>query len=338
MHGVHRRLERIFTMQRAIFVILFAASAGAASAATETAQYQVRFDASWSAATHPVEFPPNPHFSSLIGGVHGPAASFWRPGELASTGIKDMAERGRTSPLDGEVLAAIGAGTAREVIRGGPIGLSPGSVSTTFTVSLDFPLATVVSMLAPSPDWFVGVYGLSLFENGDWVEQKKIALHGWDAGTDDGASFTSPDAPASPRQPIFALTEGPFAGGLPLGSFTFTRLDSPPPAQLMLGGGRFRVELEHEDYAGTTSRGLPVPLTADSGYFYFFDRDNVELVVKVLDGCAINQHYWVFAGGLTDVGVDLKVIDTAGNLERAYFNRLGEAFAPIRDSLAFPCN
>jgi hypothetical protein len=83
---------------------------------------------------------------------------------------------------------------------------------------------------------------------------------------------------------------------------------------------------------------VPVTLTSDSGYFYFFDRDNVELVVKVLDGCALNQHYWVFAGGLTDVGVDLKVIDAVGNLERAYANVLGEAFAPIRDSLAFPCN
>ncbi len=96
-------------------------------AATATALYEMRFEATWSAETHPLEFPPSPH-SSLIGGAHGAGVSFWRPGALASTGIKDMAERGRTSPLDGEVLAAVAAGTAREVIRGGGISPSPGAV------------------------------------------------------------------------------------------------------------------------------------------------------------------------------------------------------------------
>ena len=62
------------------------------------------------------------------------------------------------------------------------------------------------------------------------------------------------------------------------------------------------------------------------------------MVIKVLDGCAINQHYWVFAGGLTDVGIDLEVIDTVSGQRRAYHNDLGDAFTPVRDSLAFPCN
>lgn len=308
-----------------------------AAAATDSAQYQVRFDATWSAGSHPIDFPPGAHFSSLIGGVHGAGASFWRPGELASAGIRDMAERGRTSPLDAEVAAAIAAGQALEVIRGGAVSPSPGSATANFGIHRDFPLVSLVTMIAPSPDWFVGVYGLSLFENGDWVEQKKIALYGWDAGTDDGPDFTSPNAASQPPQPIALLASGSFANGVPLGTFTFTRQGGPPPQQLSLGAGRFRVELEYEDYQGTRARGLPVVLTADSGYFYFFNPENVELVIKVLNGCAINQHYWVFAGGLTDVGVEIKVIDTVTGLERPYGNQLGQAFAPIRDSSAFPC-
>ena len=77
-------------------------------------------------------------------------------------------------------------------------------------------------------------------------------------------------------------------------------------------GGRFQLSLTYSDprrgLAGT-ARG--VPLTDDSGYFWFFDSDNVEVVVKVLDGRATNGHYWVFYGGLTDVGFTLSVTDTA---------------------------
>ena len=51
-------------------------------------------------------------------------------------------------------------------------------------------------------------------------------------------------------------------------------------------------------------------LTDDSGYLWFFDADNIELIVKVLDGCGVNNRYWVFAGGLTNVEVDIIVTDT----------------------------
>lgn len=329
-------------MTRASFTTLALVAAALVAApllaATETAQYSVRFDATWSAESHPTAFPANPHFSDLIGGVHNAEVSFWQPGQLASTGIKDMAERGRVSPLDGEVLAAVASGTAREVIRGGNIAVSPGSATATFTASLEHPLASVVTMIAPSPDWFVGVNGLSLFENGDWVEQKKISLYGWDAGTDSGEFYDSANLVTSPFEPITLLDSGIFAGRGSFGTFTFTRLDSPPPPQLLLGAGRFRVELEYEDYAGTRGRGIPAQLTADTGYFHFFGADNVEMVIKVLNGCVFNQHYWVFAGGLTDVGIDLEVIDTVTDVRRTYHNDLGDAFTPIRDSLAFPCN
>ena len=45
--------------------------------AAETTQYEVVFEATWSQATHPIDFPPNPHFSGLIGGTHSDQVSFW---------------------------------------------------------------------------------------------------------------------------------------------------------------------------------------------------------------------------------------------------------------------
>ena len=199
----------------------------AASPAAAAALYRVTFDASWSEATHPTEIPGNPHFSGLIGGTHAGSVSFWREGGLASDGIRLMAERGRQSPLDLEVGAAIGAGTAQHVLAGDDVPRSPGSISLEFEVSREFPLVTLVTMVAPSPDWFVGVSGLSLIENGDWVAEKRVLLHPYDAGTDSGVTFSSADAATDPREPIHRIGMGPLveAAAVPhLGTFTFRRI------------------------------------------------------------------------------------------------------------------
>jgi hypothetical protein len=78
------------------------------------------------------------------------------------------------------------------------------------------------------------------------------------------------------------------------------------------------------------------PLTADTGYFWFFNPANVEMVAKVLDACVPPfDRFWVFAGGLTNVAVVTTVVDTAADEERVYTNPLGMAFQPIQDTNAF---
>src|SRR5262245_54595183 len=209
----------------AAMAVLLAGSTLAASAATPTAQYTVTFDATWSLATHPSQFPPAPHWSPLIGGTHSASVSFWGPGQLASQGIEDMAELGATVPLANEVGAAITAGTAASVILGNGIGPSPGSTSVSFTIQRDFPLVTLVSMIAPSPDWFVGVAGMPLLENGDWILQKAVTLWLYDAGTDGGTNYTSPNLDTSPQGPIALHSMLPGYNGVPMGTFTFRRTD-----------------------------------------------------------------------------------------------------------------
>jgi hypothetical protein len=192
-----------------------------------TARYSVTFEATWDASTHPRDFPPNPHFSGLIGGTHGASVSFWQPGGLASEGIRLMAERGRQSPLDLEVDAAARAGTAQHLLRGGDVPSSPGSVALEFDVSTGFPLVTLVTMVAPSPDWFVGVSGLSLLEGGAWVQEKSVELFPWDAGTDSGATYRSADRATAPPVGIHRLTGPPVeANGAvaPMGRFVFRRI------------------------------------------------------------------------------------------------------------------
>jgi hypothetical protein len=92
----------------------------------------------------------------------------------------------------------------------------------------DHPLVTLCSMVAPSPDWFVGVFGLSLIENGQWAKQVKIELYPYDAGTDSGVTFRSPDQVTVPRGVITRLNVYPIAQNgtvVPFGTFTFMRLD-----------------------------------------------------------------------------------------------------------------
>jgi hypothetical protein len=211
----------------ALLTTACAASSMEPTGTPSTARYRATFQATWSAATHPTDFPPSAHFTALVGGTHTSQVAFWREGSVATDGIRDMAERGLTSTLSNEISNAIAAGTAQRAFTGGSIGSSPGGATAEFDVSQSHPLVTLVSMIAPSPDWFVGVTALPLFQNGQWLADRRVDLDPWDAGTDGGATFLSPDLALTPRLPIARIVAAPLSPSgrvTPLGSFTFTRL------------------------------------------------------------------------------------------------------------------
>lgn len=103
---------------------------------------------------------------------------------------------------------------------------------------------------------------------------------------------------------------------------------------LCLNEGRFRVEVRWET-ADRSDRGEAVSLNNDTGDFWFFSPDNVELMVKVLDGCSFNERYWVYAGGLTDVKVVMTVIDSETGVAATYYNPPGTPFVPVGDTKSF---
>jgi hypothetical protein len=191
-------------------------------------QYEVTFDATWSESTH-AAFPPDPHFSGLIGGTHRQRASFWQVDELATAGIEDMAETGGKSQLQREINSAIKNGSAYSVISGGGVNPAPGVVRTTFSINTSHPRVTLVSMIAPSPDWFVGVEDLLLFQGGRWRAEVRVDLHPYDAGTDSGDDFTSEDVDTQPQELIQGLRGVPFPDEPPLGTFTFRLVCEDPP-------------------------------------------------------------------------------------------------------------
>lgn len=110
---------------------------------------------------------------------------------------------------------------------------------------------------------------------------------------------------------------------------------STAATELCLNNNRFRVTMTFTASGQQAQTAQAVGLTSDTGYFWFFNSANVETVVKVLNGCGFNQRYWVFAGGLTDVGAVLTVTDTQAAVAKTYTNPLGTAFQPIQDTGAF---
>jgi hypothetical protein len=103
---------------------------------------------------------------------------------------------------------------------------------------------------------------------------------------------------------------------------------------LCLNGGRFAARVRWTDFLGNRGSGQAQLQTDESGTFWFFDAANLELVVKVLDGRAINGHFWVFIGSLSNVGFELEVTDVVNGRRLVYANQIGD-FASLGDIEAF---
>ena len=107
---------------------------------------------------------------------------------------------------------------------------------------------------------------------------------------------------------------------------------------LCLHESRFRASATFRAFDGRSGNAMPVSLNDDGGFFWFFALDTYELLLKVVDGCSANGHFWVYASGLTNVEVSLVLEDTASGRAWSASTDLGESFVPNFDVLAFPCD
>lgn len=110
------------------------------------------------------------------------------------------------------------------------------------------------------------------------------------------------------------------------------------PETLCVNGGRFKAELVWRTGEGSgTGKAVPVPSAPDSGLFYFFSANNLEMLLKVLNGCGVNSRYWVFFAATTNVEFAVVVTDTQTGRTASYFNPLGTPAPPVQDTSAFQC-
>ena len=190
-----------------------------AAAYATTATYDIVFRGHWNQQVTPPRVPANAHFTALVGGVHGDAVSFLTAGGQATAGVEAMAETGATQGLQAEVQIAMDAadptayGTFRQTVGGGPTAVA---TLNEIVFTSEFPRLTLTSMIAPTPDWFVGVSGLPMLDNqGRWLRERTVNLYPWDAGTEDDVSddngFSQGGLDTDPQENIRSLRgAGPF--------------------------------------------------------------------------------------------------------------------------------
>ncbi|MES1242819.1 MAG: cellulase family glycosylhydrolase [Acidobacteriota bacterium] len=128
------------------------------------------------------------------------------------------------------------------------------------------------------------------------------------------------DTPEKPTWGLVRLNGAPKPSWYAYRDFIGERPGGPP---LDLFGGRFSVEVSWRDHQGNSGYGQPVPDSNLSGFFWFFNQENLELVVKVIDGRQVNGHFWFFYGALSDVEYWITVTDKTTGERRQYHNPSG---------------
>lgn len=185
-----------------------------------SANYTVVVDAEWSLATNggteagtpphapPNDMPPTLVFTPFVGAVHSTDFTLWDVSDAnvpeaskarATNGLEDVAETGDPTALKAELEAA---DDVASVVESDATGGTADAMTGTFDINQD-QVFSLVTMLAPSQDWFTGVHGLSLFVDGAWVETMTMNLVAYDAGTDSDNTFTFNDIEGdSPGDPM----------------------------------------------------------------------------------------------------------------------------------------
>ena len=97
-------------------------------------------------------------------------------------------------------------GFVSNVYKTGAVSTPGGYTSTKIMVQNMYSMASVITMIAPSPDWFVGVDSYDLCGMNGWKENVTIDLLPWDAGTEDGQTYSLNNAATMPVDVIMRIT------------------------------------------------------------------------------------------------------------------------------------
>jgi 6-phosphogluconolactonase (cycloisomerase 2 family) len=313
-----------------------------------TATYRLIFDALWSNASHPADFPidtPNEaRWSPVAGLTHNSSVRLFNEGDIASPGLVNISQSGSRNPLDSELAAVIASGAGEFYIESATrVRPSPDTISTTFDASSSHPLLSLTSMIAPSPDWIVAMRDFNLFENGQFIESAVIPFIPYDTGSDSGETFRSENEDTQPRQPITQITDGILAGEdgtiRNLGFWRLERIDAGSNCNVnggSLAGGPFTFDSVNDGIADVITPGS-ISVTGQTGpnnQFVVTDANGNILGLPSMPGdvdfdtpppglCYI--YHLSFEAGLTGLTVGNNISDLSGCFDLSnstYVNRI----------------
>ncbi|VDD87724.1 unnamed protein product [Enterobius vermicularis] len=178
--------------------------------ACDEAKYDLEFTGLWSKETHPKDYPSLEHlthFTDMLGASHSNNYTMWKFGTIATDGLKEIAEWGNTYKGEQEMKANATEIRTLMKIKGLWYPEVQGKTRSTFQVNRYHHLVSLAAMFGPSPDWCVGVSSINLcLPDCTWAKERVFELLPFDAGTDNGPSYMSPNNPADPRVPVHPIT------------------------------------------------------------------------------------------------------------------------------------
>ncbi|MEC3907392.1 spondin domain-containing protein [Tamlana sp. 2201CG12-4] len=204
------------------FTLLFTLLLNSLVFSQSTATYTIVFESFWETpAADPVNgistiaMPDSPHWSPLAIATHKTVNSILEMNTMASTGIENIAETGSTSAFESEVTANA---DADKFVIGSGLGAAQGTISQNIDISEAYPLVSLATMIAPSPDWFIAVNSENLRSgnnavNNGWKASYTIDVFPYDAGTEDGSGYSISNPATNPQGVISSLSNmSPFDG------------------------------------------------------------------------------------------------------------------------------
>ncbi|XP_047209335.1 spondin-2a [Girardinichthys multiradiatus] len=203
---------------------------GTGCTARGPASYILVFTGHWSPQAFPKQYPlfrPPAQWSKLIAVSHNHHFRLWEEGSSASPGVQSFAEVGLTVELMKAAKEARKKRTVGAMHRTAGIPNGIGHSSTEMLMVPRNPLLSLMVKMIPSPDWFVGLDSLNLCEGNRWKQEVTVDLQPYDAGTDSGFTFSSPNFPTTPPENITKITSQ--MPNHPVNSFYYPRLKELPP-------------------------------------------------------------------------------------------------------------
>ncbi len=181
------------------------------SAQTMFQTYRITFESNWNQRDH-ISVPRNAHFSPVVAVAHNAGYLPFPIGGIANSNLEQVAELGNHGPLNNEVMQAGRMGLAGDLQNTENLFIRQSPVQTfTITVSPAHPYFSFVTMIAPSPDWIVGVSQLKLYSDETGfvgTPVVRIPLYAYDGGTeqgDVGGNYSINNPETNPKQPITRL-------------------------------------------------------------------------------------------------------------------------------------
>lgn len=178
--------------------------------ACDEAKYSFVFEGIWSNETHPKDYPFAiwlTHFSDIVGASHESNFSFWGENHIATDAFRSLAEWGSPAALETELRSK--GPRLRTLIKAAGLWYPNVNTNTSskFRVDRKHPKVSLVSMFGPSPDWVVGISGVDLCTaECSWKDSLDFDLYPWDAGTDSGITYMSPNSETQPRERMYRIT------------------------------------------------------------------------------------------------------------------------------------